>query len=230
VTERELERRAKHTLGVLKHVEEVSGSVSATCRYYGISRNCYYKWLRRYEQEGFEGLKDRSSAPHNSPKATQADVVEKILWLRQRYHFGPGKISTYLARYHQIKINPSGVWRILHCAGVSRLPSSQRYKRRENPVEALREATPRPPAAGGREVHRATRSEGPQKALLPVHGDRRLHPTSRASPPTPATTSRPPSPSSTTCCPNCPSPSTKSRPTTARRSGPRSTGTCSTRA
>jgi transposase InsO family protein/transposase-like protein len=131
VTERELERRAKHKLAVLKHVEEVSGSVSATCRYYGISRNCYYKWLKRYEEEGFEGLKDRSSAPHKSPKATQAEVVEKILGLRQRYHFGPGKISMYLQRYHQITISPSGVWRILHRAGVNRLPSSQRYKRRE---------------------------------------------------------------------------------------------------
>ena len=53
MTERELERRAKHKLAVLKHVEEVSGSVSATCRYYGISRTCYYKWLKRYEDEGF---------------------------------------------------------------------------------------------------------------------------------------------------------------------------------
>ena len=98
MTEREQERRAKQKLAVLKHVDEVSGSVAATCRYYGISRNCYYKWLRRYEDEGFEGLKDRSSAPHNSPKATQADVVEKILWLRQRYHFGPQKIAMYLER------------------------------------------------------------------------------------------------------------------------------------
>jgi len=36
--ERELERRAKHKLAVLRHAEEVSGSVAATCRYYGITR------------------------------------------------------------------------------------------------------------------------------------------------------------------------------------------------
>jgi transposase len=131
VTERELERRARHKLAVIKHVEEVSGSVSATCRYYGISRTCYYRWLKRYEDDGIEGLRDRSSAPHNSPTATGGDVVEKILWLRQQYHFGPGKISMYLERYHQVKISPSGVWRILHRAGVNRLPASQRYKRRE---------------------------------------------------------------------------------------------------
>jgi hypothetical protein len=28
---------------------DVSFNVAATCRYYGISRQCYYGWLRRYE-------------------------------------------------------------------------------------------------------------------------------------------------------------------------------------
>ena len=69
--ERQLERRAKHRLAVLRHVEEVSGNVAATCRYYGISRQAYYGWLKRYESEGFEGLKDRSSAPHHSPDRDQ---------------------------------------------------------------------------------------------------------------------------------------------------------------
>ena len=57
--ERELERRVNRRLSILRHAEEVSGSVAATCRYYGISRNCFYRWRRRYEAEGFEGLKDR---------------------------------------------------------------------------------------------------------------------------------------------------------------------------
>ena len=64
MTERELERRANRRLAVLRHVEEVSGNVAATCRYYGISRQCYYGWLRRYEADGIDGLKDRSSRPH----------------------------------------------------------------------------------------------------------------------------------------------------------------------
>ena len=66
MTERELERRAQRRLAVLRHVEEVSGNVAATCRYYGISRECYYRWLRRYEADGLEGLKDRSHRPHHA--------------------------------------------------------------------------------------------------------------------------------------------------------------------
>ena len=58
---------------MLRHVEEVSFNVAATCRYYGISRQCYYGWLRRYEADGLDGLKDRSSRPHHSPRMTQAE-------------------------------------------------------------------------------------------------------------------------------------------------------------
>jgi Helix-turn-helix domain len=59
----DLVRRANRRLAVLQHAEEVSGSVAATCRYYRISRTVFYRWKRRYEDEGFDGLKDRSSAP-----------------------------------------------------------------------------------------------------------------------------------------------------------------------
>lgn len=35
----------------------------------------------------------------------------------------------YLQRYHDIQISVSGVWRILKRLDLSRLPTSQRYKR-----------------------------------------------------------------------------------------------------
>jgi transposase InsO family protein len=49
--------------------------------------------------------------------------------LRQNYHFGPFKIAMYLKRYHDISVSQSGVWRILRRLDLSRLPTSQRYKR-----------------------------------------------------------------------------------------------------
>jgi transposase len=30
-----------------------------TCRHYGISRKVYYRWLRPYQEQGVEGLRDR---------------------------------------------------------------------------------------------------------------------------------------------------------------------------
>ena len=129
MTERELDRHAAHRLSIIRHAQELTGNVAKTCRYYGISRQVYYKWLRRYEEGGLEALRDRSSRPHVSPKATRVEVVGKIIYLRQTYHFGPHKIAMYLKRYHDIELSPSGIWRILHRLDMSRLPSSQRYRR-----------------------------------------------------------------------------------------------------
>ncbi len=129
MTERERERHAAHRLAIIRHAQELTGNVSKTCRYYGISRQVYYKWLRRYEEGGVDALRDRSSKPHVSPRATRVEVVGKIIYLRQTYHFGPHKIAIYLKRYHDIELSPSGIWRILKRLDMSRLPSSQRYRR-----------------------------------------------------------------------------------------------------
>ena len=58
MTERELDRQAAHRLAMIRHAQEVTGNVSKTCRYYGISRQVYYKWLRRYEEGGLAALRD----------------------------------------------------------------------------------------------------------------------------------------------------------------------------
>lgn len=124
-----LDRVVRHRLAVLRHAEEVTGNVAMTCRYYGITRQSFYTWRRRYEEDGPGGLRPRSRRPKVSPNATHVDVVGKILYLRQNYHFGPGKISMYLKRYHDVAISRSGVWRILKRLDLNRLPASQRYKR-----------------------------------------------------------------------------------------------------
>ena len=46
------DRQIKHRLAVLRHAEEVSGNVAATCRYYGISRTIFYEWRRRHDEFG----------------------------------------------------------------------------------------------------------------------------------------------------------------------------------
>jgi transposase len=131
VSTTQLDRQVRHRLAVLRHVEEVTGNIAMTCRYFGITRPTYYNWLRRYEAEGVDGLRDRSKRPRTSPNATSAEVVEKIVHLRRHYHFGPEKIQMYLKRYHDVTISKSGVWRILKRLDMARLPASQRYKRRD---------------------------------------------------------------------------------------------------
>ena len=90
MTERELARGAARRLAIIRHAQEVTGNVALTCRYYGITRQCYYVWFRRYEEFGVEGLRDRSSRPHLSPRTTREEVVGKIIYLRQ---YGSGTWS-----------------------------------------------------------------------------------------------------------------------------------------
>ena len=49
-----------HLALIIRHAREVTGNVALTCRYYGISRQVFYTWYRRYETEGLAGLRDRS--------------------------------------------------------------------------------------------------------------------------------------------------------------------------
>jgi transposase len=131
VTEQQLARMAKRRLAILRHAEEITGNVALTCRYYGISRQCFYTWRRRYDAHGLDGLRDRSHRPHISPNATRTEVVGKIIYLRQHYHFGPARIAMYLKRYHDIQLSNSGVWRILKRLQLNRLPASQRHQRHD---------------------------------------------------------------------------------------------------
>jgi len=102
--------------------------VSYACRHFGISRKTFYKWKARHRTHGAAGLCDRPRAPQRSPRATPVDVVRKILYLRQQYHFGPGKIADYLKRFHQVSVARSSVHRILGKHGMNRLPANQKHR------------------------------------------------------------------------------------------------------
>jgi transposase-like protein len=95
-SERELERRAQHRIAILDHAEDVTGSVAATCCYVGISRQVFYRWKRRYEDDGLGGLRNRSSKPHRSPNAIEVHVVGESVYLRETYHVGSEKVATQL--------------------------------------------------------------------------------------------------------------------------------------
>src|SRR5262249_12017188 len=127
MTKPERARRLAWRFKVLQQAYEQSRNVARRCRHFGISRQAYYRWKRRYEAHGEAGLADRSSRPARSPYATPPEVVSKVLYLRQTYHFGPGKIADYLERFHQLCLAVSSVHRILVRHGMNRLPGSQKY-------------------------------------------------------------------------------------------------------
>ena len=124
-------QKAKHRLRILKHAQEITNNVAKTCRYYGIPRANYYFWKKRYDKYGIAGLKDRLRTPKSMPHATKQDVVDKIIYLRTNYHFGPLKIIMYLKRYHGIEISKMAAYRALKRHGLNRLPANQKYVKKD---------------------------------------------------------------------------------------------------
>jgi transposase InsO family protein len=120
------QRQVRRRISIIKHASQTTQNVAKTCRYYGISRKTFYKWVRRYEEHGESGLCDQSKRPIHFPRETSKEVVSKVLYLRQTYHFGAGRISSYLKRYHEITLSSSTVHSILLRHGVNRLPANQR--------------------------------------------------------------------------------------------------------
>lgn len=126
--------KAEHTrlvawrLKILRTAQGEPRQVARTCRYFGISRTAYYRWKKRFDEFAEAGLADRPRAPHRSPHSTPPAVVSKILYLRQNYHFGAGRIAAYLLRFHQIEIARSTVHRILVKHDMGRLPANQKHQ------------------------------------------------------------------------------------------------------
>jgi transposase InsO family protein len=122
--------QARLTAWRLKVLQQAADeqNVARVCRRFGISRKSFYKWKRRHVEYGDAGLCDRARTPQRSPRATAPEVVSKILYLRQHYHFGPSRIAAYVRRFHQIAIAGSSVHRILVRHGMNRLPANQKHR------------------------------------------------------------------------------------------------------
>lgn len=74
-------------------------TVSAVCRRFGISRETYYVYLRRFRAEGIEGLEPRSRQPRRQPQRMPTDVEEAACRLRKEHPtWGARRIRAELAR------------------------------------------------------------------------------------------------------------------------------------
>ena len=68
-------------------------SMSEVCRQFCISRKTGYKWLRRYEEEGLAGIRERSRRPHRIKDCLSGETIMQIVETRIKHPFwGPKKI------------------------------------------------------------------------------------------------------------------------------------------
>ena len=95
---------------IVHRVRELGTPAAHVAKAMGVSRQCVYKWLDRFAQEGVDGLHDRSSRPHRMPTKT-SDEVESVVvaarlehrrgqdWLGPELDLAPRTVSRILRRH-----------------------------------------------------------------------------------------------------------------------------------
>jgi len=86
MTKQHLDRLQAWRLKIIQHAQS-TGNVAKTCRHFGISRMAYYNWLKRYQQEGIAGLRDKHwglivvPARHHRRSSTRSSIcASTIIW------------------------------------------------------------------------------------------------------------------------------------------------------
>jgi hypothetical protein len=91
---------------MLQHAERVSGNVSQTCRFFGVSRALFYIWKERYEKHGVAGLRDKLRRPHQIRFRIPPEIVSLILRIRDERRYGSVRTSLHLQRHYRAYVSP----------------------------------------------------------------------------------------------------------------------------
>lgn len=59
--------------------------IKPTARLYNTSPNVIRKWVRRFIEESYAGLEDRSRKPNNSPRTTPPEIKQEVIRLKKKY-------------------------------------------------------------------------------------------------------------------------------------------------
>ncbi len=116
------ELRVRFSLTVLEIADQIG--VTKACEEFDVPRSTFYRWKKKYKNQGRSGLYREKLVAYHHPRKTSPEVVGKILELRKEYQLGALRIKYYLDRYHGIRISESSVSRVLKAKGVSRLPKT----------------------------------------------------------------------------------------------------------
>jgi transposase InsO family protein len=125
--------RSRESLARL--VIEQGATRKAAAAAFRVSDRTAAKWIVRFRVAGLDGLRDRSSRPHRSPRRLPDSLADHVIQLRRQ------RLPGYLIA-HRTGLSPASVSRILRRARLSRWrdlnppPPVHRYER-ETPGELL---------------------------------------------------------------------------------------------
>lgn len=130
----ELSREAQKRLQWFDHYQSHGRIAALTCRYFGISRQTFYGWKRRYDPQNLRTLEEGSHRPQRRRQPTWSwQQAERVRRLREQYpRWGKDKLAVLLRR-EGWRVSVSMVGRILTCLrqrGALSAPVLFRVKRR----------------------------------------------------------------------------------------------------
>jgi putative transposase len=110
----ELSRDAVRRLQWMSHYLQRGRNAAFTCRHFGISRQCFYRWWRRYDPHNLATLEARSHRPHRLRRPTwSVEQAQRVLTLRRQYpRWGKDKLR-HLLHKQGLWLSTSMVGRIL---------------------------------------------------------------------------------------------------------------------
>jgi transposase InsO family protein len=114
--------------------ERSGKSISDVCIAFGISRETWYKWKRRYDVYGVDGLKNQSRKHNNIKNVKITEELEKlVLELRLNNRFGPMRIRFRLKRKYGVSLGTKTIYNLLkrHKLNVLAVKLKRKYKRFE---------------------------------------------------------------------------------------------------
>jgi putative transposase len=110
--------------------------MSALCREYSVSRQTGHKWVKRFKEQGYEGLEEKSRRPKSTPLASAEELVVATLAAREAHpRWGPYKLHMLLRRrFGEQTPSKRTIARILSRA------NQVRERRKRSPVSVVERA------------------------------------------------------------------------------------------
>ncbi len=103
--------------------------VKPAARAFHTSPTVVRKWLRRFKENGYEGLLDLSRKPHHSPRATAQNIKDHIVGLQKKYRrLGAKQVKTL----ENLKQAPKTIRKFWREAGVSNRRRRKKYITKRN--------------------------------------------------------------------------------------------------
>ena len=138
-------RHGKVYLRLVVIVKAGEHPIAETAGFFGISRNTVFRWIKRFREEGVEGLYDRARG-HNPSKLTEEHKQQISRWLEtatdargEATHWTLQKLRHHIKRCLGVRISLYALWRHLQKLGFrQKVPRPLHHKAEPELQEAFK--------------------------------------------------------------------------------------------